>query len=270
MQHESTHTALTEPRAAGEVPATWLHHPAATAGARGATRACRTHSAAAHAQQRRSRRALVDALEEPPALLPSPWPTGSSYTTHAVLVLDLTRTCDARESKARAQKYRPRRPTVSRSTRKGISRDGGRRRPRRCQRSHAAVRLRAPASHRTNEQCCGAAAAAAGTTSDTAPPRMLSSAARDALVDALKVPPALLPSPWPTGSSHTTHVVLVLDPTRTCDARESKARARKIPTATTDCQSIDAERDLARQRLEAAETLPAIARDRAPARACKP
>ena len=99
---------------------------------------------------------------------------------------------------------------------------------------------------------------------------MLSSAARDALVDALKVPPALLPSPWPTGSSHTTHVVLVLDPTRTCDARESKARARKIPTATTDCQSIDAERDLARRRLEAAETLPAIARDRAPARACKP
>ena len=147
MQHESTHTALTEPRAAGEVPATWLHHPAATAGARGATRACRTHNAAAHAQQRRSRRALVDALEEPPALLPSPWPTGSSYTTHAVLVLDLT---------------------------------------------------------------------------------------------------------------------------RTCDARESKARARKIPTATTDCQSIDAERDLARRRLEAAETLPAIARDRAPARACKP
>ena len=104
----------------------------------------------------------------------------------------------------------------------------------------------------------------------TAPPRLLSSAARDALVDALNVPPALLPSPWPTGSSYTTHAVLVLDLTRTCDARESKARARKIPTATTDCQSIDAERDLARQRLEAAETLPAIARDRAPARACKP
>ena len=34
MQHERTHTALTELRAAGEVPATWLHHPAATVGAR--------------------------------------------------------------------------------------------------------------------------------------------------------------------------------------------------------------------------------------------
>ena len=34
MQHERTHTALTELRAASEVPATWLHHPAATVGAR--------------------------------------------------------------------------------------------------------------------------------------------------------------------------------------------------------------------------------------------
>ena len=49
-----------------------------------------------------------------------------------------------------------------------------------------------------------------------------------------------------------------------------ESEGTKIPTATTDCQSIDAERDLARRRLEAAETLPAIARDRAPARACKP
>ena len=33
MQHERMHNALTELRAAGEVPATWLNHPAATVGA---------------------------------------------------------------------------------------------------------------------------------------------------------------------------------------------------------------------------------------------
>ena len=35
--------------------------------------------------------------------------------------------------------------------------------------------------------------------------------------------------------------VRVLDLAATCDAREPNARAREIPTATTDCQSIDAE-----------------------------
>ena len=64
MQHERTHTALTELRAAGEVPATWLNHPAATAGAQ--------HMHAAHTAPPRTlsscilaaRDALVDALED--------------------------------------------------------------------------------------------------------------------------------------------------------------------------------------------------------------
>ena len=46
------------------------------------------------------------------------------------------------ESRTRGhEKYQPRRPTVSRSTQKGISRGSGRRRPIRCQQLHAAVRL---------------------------------------------------------------------------------------------------------------------------------
>ena len=63
MQHERTN-ALTELRAAGDLLATWLNHPAATAGAR--------HMHAAHTAPPRTlsscilaaRDALVDALED--------------------------------------------------------------------------------------------------------------------------------------------------------------------------------------------------------------
>ena len=63
MQHERTN-ALTELRAAGEVLATWLNHPAATAGARHMhavhTAPPCTLSSCIHA----ARDALVDALED--------------------------------------------------------------------------------------------------------------------------------------------------------------------------------------------------------------
>ena len=72
MHHERTHNDLTELRAAGEVPATCLHHPAATVGAR--------HMHAAHKALPRmlsscihaARDTLVDALKVPPTLLSSP------------------------------------------------------------------------------------------------------------------------------------------------------------------------------------------------------
>ena len=71
MQHERTN-ALTELRAAGEVLATWLNHPAATAGERHMhavhTAPPRTLSSCIHA----ARDALVDALKVPQTL-PATW-----------------------------------------------------------------------------------------------------------------------------------------------------------------------------------------------------